>query len=103
MSNKYRCNSCGFRINGDGLLSREHVTCKKVPKGVYDIIDHATSESILTSSLSATEKEYLRGVLTACKTKLQVYRTHSTGEYQGGMEHTALIKLIEQADKEFCA
>lgn len=35
-------------------------------------------------------------LLDACKTKLQVYRNHSDGEYQGGMEHRALIDWIER-------
>lgn len=48
-----------------------------------------------------TAKE-LEQVLTACKTKLQVYRSHNNGIYHGGMEHTALIKLIENTYERIC-
>jgi len=52
--------------------------------------------------LCAEDREELERVLTACKTKLQVYRAHTDGEYKGGMEHRALIKLIEDAYTRFC-
>ena len=36
MSSKYKCNSCHFIINGDGLQDLEHATCKHIPKGRYN-------------------------------------------------------------------
>lgn len=45
------------------------------------------------------DRIFLLETLDACKTKLQVYRAHSDGLYYGGMEHSALIRRIEQAHK----
>lgn len=39
----------------------------------------------------------LREALIAAKEKLAIYRAHSTGEYQGGMEYRSLIDLIDTA------
>jgi len=39
----------------------------------------------------------LREALEAAKVKLQKCRKHHGGEYVGGMEHTALIKMINKA------
>jgi len=36
-------------------------------------------------------------VLAQCKIKLEIYRDHSAGEYHGGIEHTALIRMIDGA------
>ena len=52
--------------------------------------------------LGAEDRTELTRVLSACKTKLLAYRAYSNGEYNGGMEHTALIKLIEDTYTRFC-
>jgi len=43
------------------------------------------------------EKAVLFSVLKQAREKLEVYRDHSSGEYHGGIEHTALIRNINQA------
>lgn len=39
----------------------------------------------------------LRTALKAAKEKLTIYRASRSGEYSGGMEYTALMKLIDNA------
>ena len=75
---------------------RDNATCSGACKG--DEVSSSSSNTLL----SADDSAELERVLTACKTKLQVYRAHTDGEYKGGMEHKALIKLIEQAFNKFC-
>jgi hypothetical protein len=38
----------------------------------------------------------LEAVLGRCREKLEINRAHSDGEYHGGMEHTALIRWINE-------
>lgn len=47
------------------------------------------------TDLSRADK--LRDALVMAREKLVVYRQHSGGQYQGGMEHTALIEMIDKA------
>ena len=38
----------------------------------------------------------LEEVLRRCREKLEINRAHSDGQYHGGMEHTALIRWINE-------
>lgn len=38
----------------------------------------------------------LKSALQVAKEKLEIYRKHSDGNYQGGMEHISLIKYIDE-------
>ena len=42
----------------------------------------------------------LREALLRAREKLAIYREHSDGRYNGGMEHQALMKLIDRALEE---
>ncbi len=39
MSKKYRCCLCGFTVSGDGLQDLEHATCRRIPKGKYNLVE----------------------------------------------------------------
>lgn len=45
------------------------------------------------------EKQFLFDILKHAKVKLEIYRDHSDGVYHGGLEHTALIEMIDRAFK----
>lgn len=64
--------------------------------------DDEVSSSSSNALLSADDRAELERVLTACKTKLEIYRAHTDSTYKGGMEYTALIRLIEETSKRFC-
>lgn len=55
-----------------------------------------TDNSQVIANMQARIDE-LVDVLIPAKEKLQIYREHSTGEYQGGMEYTQLVNLIDEA------
>lgn len=38
-----------------------------------------------------------RLALMKARDKLEVYRANSDGQYQGGMEHVSLLRLIDEA------
>lgn len=38
----------------------------------------------------------LRTTLGHARDKLELYRDHSDGQYHGGIEHTALIRMIKE-------
>ena len=42
-----------------------------------------------------TQEKLVEVTLVRCREKLEIYRDHSDGEYRGGMEYTALIKMID--------
>lgn len=39
----------------------------------------------------------LRATLGHAREKLEIYRDHSSGEYHGGIEHTSLIRMIDES------
>ena len=41
--------------------------------------------------------ELLRATIGHAREKLEIYRDHSSGEYHGGIEHTALIRMIDES------
>ncbi len=43
------------------------------------------------------EGAFLRKVLGHAREKLELYRDHSNGQYHGGIEHTALIRMIYES------
>jgi len=42
-----------------------------------------------------TENTLLGKTLSHCREKLELYRDNSDGQYHGGIEHTALIRMID--------
>ena len=47
--------------------------------------------------MSNKQIELLRSVLDHAREKLEIYRDHSDGAYRGGVEHTALIRMIDES------
>jgi len=59
---------------------------------------NVSKESLLGENIVLKlELKYARMVLRSCKKKLDIYRAHSDGIYQGGVDHTALISWIDKA------
>lgn len=46
---------------------------------------------------TANRDDMMRLALRYAKEKLNLYRARSSGEYVGGIEHTALIRMIDDA------
>jgi hypothetical protein len=53
-----------------------------------DTIEQLTKELDALTALSVA-------TLSSCREKLEIYRENSTGKYQGGVEHTSLISMID--------
>ena len=67
--------------------------CESFPNAYYDVpglIKDANGAWLKAADVEQVFKETAT-VLDACIVKLKLYREHSSGEYQGGMEHMALI------------
>ncbi len=47
--------------------------------------------------MSNKKIELLRSTLSHAREKLEIYRDHSSGQYHGGIEHTALIRMIDES------
>ncbi len=41
--------------------------------------------------------ELLRTTMRHARKKLEIYRDHSSGEYHGGIEHTSMIRMIDES------
>ena len=70
-------------------LNRNTSHLWEMGKGPLTPIDQ-TEEVYLAAEVEGVVKD-AKTVLSACVVKLKIYREHSGGKYQGGMEHTALI------------
>ena len=60
-------------------------------------IDYEERETLnkFITSLLKKQREESGTIISACKTKLQLYRAGVDGEYMGGVEYTQLMSMID--------
>lgn len=68
-------------------------------KTLFDLMWEGEKRSVAFAAQLWKQRDEARAALQAAKQKLQVYRAQHSGEYIGGMEYEALIRMIDEALK----
>lgn len=68
-------------------------------KAIFDVMWEGEKRSVAFAAQMWKQRDEARAALRAAKQKLHLYRAKHSGEYIGGMEHSALMTMIDEALK----